>query len=139
MPRSPNPTIEEIEDEHMRPRGNVPPRNPHHILELSDEDGPRNKNSASTSTTTKPKSQHNQHLDDEDDDDDLPPPPPKKKSLRKTALKAKPTVINSDISDLDQVSKKKKKIAHEDSDIEEIENPTESPEEELGELFIMVW
>ena len=46
-----SPTIEEIEDEDIRPKGNVPPRNPHHILELSDEDpeyasfsGPRKKN-----------------------------------------------------------------------------------------------
>ena len=47
------------------------------------------------------------------------------------------TVIESSESsdqDLDQVSKKKK-IATRDSDIEEIENPIESLEEELGKLF----
>lgn len=78
MSHSPsNPTIEEIEDEDIHSRGNVPPRNPQHIIELTDEEGSRNKNSVSRS-----KPQHNQHLNEvEDDDDDLPHPPKKKNSL----------------------------------------------------------
>lgn len=42
MSHSPsNPTIEEIEDEDIHLRGNVPPRNPQHIIELTDEEGSR--------------------------------------------------------------------------------------------------
>jgi hypothetical protein len=50
------------------------------------------------------------------------------------------TVIeSSDASDqdMDQISKKRK-IATRDSDIEVVENPIESPEEELGKLFKML-
>ena len=36
--RSPAPTIEEVEDVDIRPRGNLPPKNPNHILEASDEE-----------------------------------------------------------------------------------------------------
>lgn len=66
------------------------------------------------------------------------PTHPKKKTHWKT-VKAKSTVINSDVSDLDQVSKNKNKSIPQDSDIEEIENLMETLEEELGELSIMVW
>ena len=92
-----------------------------------------NKNSASRS-----KPQHNQHLNEVEDDDDDLPHPPKKKTHWKT-VKAKSTVINSDVLDLDQVSKNKNKSVPQDSDIEEIENLMETLEEELGELSIMVW
>lgn len=79
---------------------------------------------------------------DEDDDDDLPaPPPPRpKKSKPRKQLKKKPTVIESnDSSSDDQVIAQKKPnnknlAASLDSDIEEIPNPKETPEDELGEF-----
>ena len=36
--KSPAPTIEEVEDVDIQPRGNIPPKNPNHILEPSDEE-----------------------------------------------------------------------------------------------------
>ena len=78
-----SPTIEEIEDEDMRPRGNIPPRNPRHVLESSDDEdssferGPHRKVSGplagSPSTLTRPKAQHSltqsRSIDEADDED----------------------------------------------------------------------
>ena len=135
----------------MRPRGNVPPKNPNHILEPLNEaetsaSHPR-KGATGPSISTKPKpttqrthSQVSLTVDSDDEGDDeedthseFKRPP----SKYRNTLKSRPVIESPDASDrdvdLDQV-RKKKKIAS-DSDIEEIENPMESPEEELGELF----
>jgi hypothetical protein len=75
------------------------------------------------------------------DEDEIPPPRPKKSKARKQSKK-KATVIDSgDSSSDDQISSKRKPTKTNlaaslqvDTDIEEIPNPKESPEEELGEL-----
>ena len=109
-----SPTVEDVEDEEMRPRGNVPPKNPDVILELSDDAAACPsvlKKVPKPSTTAKPKArfQFSQStVDDVEDDEDSD------------------TYTHGD--------KKKIHTTANDSDIEEIENPKESPEEELGEL-----
>lgn len=71
------------------------------------------------------------------DKEDSPAPPPKK---RKRRSKKKATVIGSDESSSDEQVTKPKKLTKTylapslDSDIEEVQNPKETPEEELGEL-----
>ena len=66
-----SPSVEEIEDEDLHPRGNVPPKSPHHILEPTDDDSDCTGSDLDTqaggashkkgpSTSTKSKSQSNQ-------------------------------------------------------------------------------
>ena len=108
--KSPAPTIEEVEDEDIRPHRNDPPKNPHHILELSD---------------------------DSDEDSPLNVKKFPKNGSRKKS-KARPTVIeSSDDSMSDDNNKKKTRTANtkdSDPEVERIEKVKETPEEELGEL-----
>ena len=99
------------------------------------------KNLPGPSTATKSQTQHEQGqpltVDDSDDEEEEETyqhkAHPKKYQKDRNKLKAKPTVIESSDDD-DQISSKKKKIDTLDSDIEEVENPKETSEEELGEL-----
>jgi hypothetical protein len=198
--RSPRPTVEDVEDVDAHPQGNIPPKNPRHILESAVEEvappAASHKKAEGPSTTTKPKAkghqpepptdedmededsdahpQHNihrknpQHVTELSDDDDNPEPHPKKSKSRKKSKK-KATVVDPssddqlevrkngkpnktvlpvmsenamdvDSSSDDQAEEKRKankKAARLDSDIEEIENPKESPEEELGERYLI--
>ena len=71
------------------------------------------------------------------DKEDSPAPPPKK---RKCRSKKQATVIGSDESSSDEQVTIPKKLTKTnlapslDSDIQEVKNPKETPEEELGEL-----
>lgn len=138
----------------MHPRGNIPPKNPHHILESSNEDElDDNPLAGGPSTSTKPKGRHSQgrswSVNDEEDIEDTHPQHKKHPNKLKGRLGKKPreksTDIDSSISD-DQASERKKHAggnslqtveltASRDSDIEEIANPKESSEDELGELL----
>lgn len=127
--RSKSPSVE-IEDEDIRPRKNIPPKNPQHILEPIEK-------FIDPSTLTKPRGQHSQVtpmiVDDSDVENDKHTYPIHTKKSRKR-LKEKATLIGSSDdanSELDQG-----KISSRDSDIEEIKDPKESPEEELGKFFI---
>lgn len=123
----------------MRPGENVPPMNPRHILELSD-DGPAAscpKKVTGPSTSTKPNGQLNQVQSltvDEDVDVDEDEDTHQLKIHRKKS-KARPIVIeSSDESDSDQINDNNKKTNIPDSDNEKIDHPSDSPEEELGKL-----
>ena len=123
--------------------------------------GPRKK-VIGPSTLTKPKARGSQGqspmVNDKEDDEDAYSQPkihpkkiqPGRPGLGQKKLRAKPTVIESDESSDDdqarEVSNQKKNdnslqapslTASQDSDIEEIANPMESPEGELGELSKM--
>ena len=79
-----------------------------------------------------------QVLDIIDEDDSPPSPTPRPKKTKRRMHKKKATVINSDDSSSDdQTIRNKKrtqtKAAIVDTDIEEIPNPKEDSEEELGE------
>ena len=141
MSRSKSPTVEEVEDVDIRRRGNLPPKNPSHILELADEAEnnsllPRKKFTG-PSTSTQPRTQRSQeNVEDTSIEEDTNPQHKTLLSKNRKKIKARPTIIESSDdsnseSDLDLVSKKK---SQGDSDIEEIENPKETPEEELGKL-----
>ena len=111
--KSPAPTIEEVEDVDIRPRGNLPPKNPNHILEASDEE----MMPAPKEVTAGPS------------------------KIRRKKLKAKSTVVKSSDDEPEVTVTKKDKHnslqnADGDTDIEEVPNPKENPEEELGELSI---
>ena len=101
----------------MQPKKNLPPKDPQHILEEPDEDQTHNSEKVpGPSTTTKPRAQNSKG--------------PKKS-------KSKPTVVElSDSEDSDHNDKNKEHTAdRDDSDIEEIKKPMESPEEEVGKLY----
>jgi hypothetical protein len=121
------------------PGKNVPPKNPRHILELSDDGDAASQplkkaTAAGPSMSTKPRDQRNQDLPSDDDEDAYPQHKkhPKNSQNGRKKPKAKPTVIeSSDDSDSDHISnndKKKPTTGSRDSDNEKIE----SPEDELG-------
>ena len=119
------PTVEEIEDEEILLRKNIPPKNPQHILEQAEE-------------VIKPRGQSSQEpsIIDIDDDKDTYPTHAKKSQKR---FKAKPTVVQSfndsnDDSDLDQENQ-----SNPDSDIEGNIKPEEDFEEELGKHHDLNW
>ena len=150
-----SPAIEEVEDEDILPQVNIPPQNPHRVLESSDDDkdGPL---AGDPSTLTRPKVQHSQgqsqSVDDVEDDEDTYNDHVLSKKLnghgrKKPRAKPMPVVESSD--DQVQVSNKKKHgsdnslrtavlTASQDSDIEEIVDPKENSDEELGESSNMV-
>lgn len=153
----PTRTVEDIQDvdSDARPQGNNPPKNPHHVLEPSNEEA--TPPPPSHKKATGPKKNSPMAIDSSDDDDDNPRPRPEKSKGRKKS-KNSPMVIDS--SSDDQVNKKgmlNKKVlpvisenamvrkkpnktvlaASPDSDTEEIQDTKESPEEELGELYLI--
>lgn len=93
----------------MHPGINLPPKNPEHILELSD-----------------------------DGDSPLKNVPTKSLNSGRKKLKPKPTVIVSD-DESDHNNKKKSHTSNKnlDTDLEENENKKETPEEEVGKSCIM--
>ena len=121
MSRSKTPTIEEIEDEGDPLRKNIPPKNPQHILEPSEQVIEPSGNSSQEPSVI-----------DIDDDEDTYPTQAKKNRRR---FRAKPTVVQSsndsnDGSDLDQENQ-----SNRDSDIEQNLKPEEDSEEELGKYL----
>ena len=106
-------TVEDVEDkdEDMRPRGNLPPKDPDNILELSD-----------------------------DGDSPLKKVPKKTLSGGQNKLKSRPTVIESS-EESDHNNEKETHTANINSDTELEENrkkkeKKETPEEELGKSCI---
>ena len=119
----------------MLPGINVPPSNPNHILELSNNDSaasscpPKKTTGSSTSNGQRNHVSVDNTVDDDEDEEAHPPLKKKPQNSVKAARKkpkAKPTVLLSSESDSDQTDT--------DNDNND-KNPSETPEEELGEFF----
>lgn len=142
-----SPSIEEIEDQDAHLRHNIPPKNPRRILESSeDEDdirevrevhAPQPQPQKKVSSKEKTQSHHNipskkthQTLESSENDDDTSPQPQKKVGPKRKIQSCSKESTGQSKRSSNLNSRQNRDDT--DSEIEVIEKPEESPEQELG-------